>query len=87
VSVTDRIVEAPDGNEYVVEAWHMGDVLNGLGLVLGWLMPWWNIGVKRFPVSFGARSIHVERTLTASAAQRRVDELARQITVGRIPRR
>jgi hypothetical protein len=87
VSVTDRVVAAPDGREYIVEAWKLLDEGgNGLVFLIGLLIPWWTISVKRFPVSFGARPLHVERTLTVVAAQRRLDELVRRIERGRIPR-
>jgi hypothetical protein len=88
VSVQDRIVAAPDGTEYVVEAWKLvNEAGNGLVFVIGLLAPWWTVSVKRFPVTFGSRPLLVERTLTADAARRRVDQLCRLIERGRVPAR
>lgn len=88
--VRDRIVAAPNGEEYVVEAWRASDaygVTDLLAIILSVLMPGCRIGVKRFPVQFGARAIYTERVLRSAGVQRRVDELASRIQSGQVPRR
>lgn len=90
VSVNDRIVASPSGEEFVVEAWRPLEAYGAtplLGMVLAVISPGWRVGVKRFPVAFGSRAVHIERVLGEKAAQRRVDSLARGIEQGRVPGR
>lgn len=81
---------APDGSEWVVEAWRPFELASEMpliGPVIAMLFPGpWRIAVKRFPVKFGSRAVRKETALTTDAAVRRLDELASALEAGRLPR-
>ena len=86
----ERVITAPGGDRFVVEAWRPFDGLlvppiGPLFLLLG---PGWRIRVRRYPVTFLKPVIYRERARSAAQAERRLAEIADALEAGTaLPRR